>query len=354
MVGGQFASINGAPRTNLARLHPDGRLDENFSASVSATSANAYVWPIALQLDERILVGGSFTEVNGVACNRVVRLNPDGSIDSGFNPGSGADHITTAIVLEPDGQILVGGRFTHFNGVSRGGITRLNANGAMDASFNPGTGANGAVGAIVLQPDGKIVVGGSFSTFNGVPCARLARLNPDGSLDATFVPYAPEGTVYGLVLQADGKRVAGALPTLGFPTARVARFNPNGSMDSSFALGFCGDHGIWCLTGLANGQIMAGGDFTDYNGVPAGHIVRLHGDEAITVLPPFWLGTRWSGGVFELGLFGEAGRSYTIEASTGLPAFSVWTNLTSAGTNWLADPGSPATPQRFYRARTTN
>ncbi|MCX6925693.1 MAG: hypothetical protein NT154_21150 [Verrucomicrobia bacterium] len=320
LVGGWFNYFNGAPRTPLARVHPDGRLDDSFK-------------------------------------NNLARLEPDGSLDSSFDPGAGADDYTWAIVLQPDGKILVGGSFTHFNGVSRGGITRLNANGSMDASFNPGTAANGEVDVIVLQPDGKMVIGGGFSAFNGVPRTHLARLNPDGSLDATFVPDAPAwlvgSIIYGVVLQADGKLVAGAWQS-GSAAACVARFNPDGGLDSSFALGVCNSDGVWCMTGLANGQILIGGDFTDFNGLPAGRIVRLHGDEAITALLPFLLGTRWNAGVFELGLFGEAGRTYTIEASTGLPAFSVWTNLTSAGTNWLADPGSPATPQRFYRARATN
>ena len=358
LVGGWFNYFNGAPRTNLVRLHPDGRLDDSFTASVDVLNPDSYVYPMAEQPDGKILVGGLFSEVNGTPRNNLARLEPDGSLDSSFDPGAGADDYTWAIVLQPDGKSLVGGGFTHFNGVTRGGITRLNANGSMDASFNPGTAANGEVDVIVLQPDGKIVIGGGFSAFNGVPrSAHLARLNPDGSLDETFVPAAPAwlvgSIIYGVVLQADGKLVAGAYQS-GGAAACVARFNPDGSLDSSYALGVCNSDGVWCMTGLANGQILVGGSFTDFNGLPAGRIVLLHGDEAITALLPFSLGTRWSAGVCELGLFGETGRSYTLERSTNLPQFQPWTNVTSTGTNWLADPESSTSPQHFYRARTAN
>ncbi|MDO8598266.1 MAG: hypothetical protein Q7R45_16780, partial [Sulfuricaulis sp.] len=90
------------------------------------------------------------------------------------------------------------------------------------------------------------------------------------------------------------------------------------------------------------------------NGATAGRIARLHGDEATSGLLPFSLGTRWNAGAFELGLFGEAGRDYLIETSTNLSQFQAWTNVISTGTNWLANPQTPAPPQRFFRARTAN
>ncbi|MCX6926903.1 MAG: hypothetical protein NT154_27405, partial [Verrucomicrobia bacterium] len=353
VVRGWFTNFNGVSVTNLVRLDPNGSLDPSFTASINMTDAcgglgTAVPMPMALQPDGKIVIGGPFGEVNGVAVTNLVRLDPDGSIDPGFTTSFSAAYCTAAIALQPDGRMLTGGA---------GGVTRLETNGVSDASFNAGP--IGWVVAIVLQPDGKIVIGGGFQMVHGVPRVNLARLNPDGTLDETFVPpvsdWLANSQVNTLVLQPDGKLVAGLWTT---EAPGVARFNPDGSLDSSFHRGYCTSFaflgGILSMIRLANGQILVGGDLSYYDSIPVAQIARLHGDEAISGLLPFSIGTRWNAGVFELGLFGEAGRTYTIEASTGLPAFSVWTNLISSGTNWLADPESPASPQRFYRARTTN
>ncbi|MCX6893100.1 MAG: hypothetical protein NTX51_16510 [Verrucomicrobia bacterium] len=225
-------------------------------------------------------------------------------------------------------------------------------------SFKPGTAIQdsyGGVDAIAVQPDGRILIGGAFSAFDGVPRPNLARLNADGTLDTTFVPAAlpwlSENWVYGLELQSDGKVIIGACPPGGWGTgaaACVARLNPDGSLDTSYALGSCTRNGVWCSKRLSNGQLMVGGSFPDFNGAATPCLVRLHGDEAFPPTP-FTLGLRWSSGVLELGLFGEFGRDYTIETSTSLPAFAPWTNFVSSGTNWIP---VPAQAGQFFRART--
>ena len=361
LVGGWFMHFNGVLRTNLARLHADGSLDTNFNGSV-----DGWGWPMALQPDGKIIVGGSFGYADGVARNNIARFNSDGSLDTSFDPGAGADNWTEAILVQPDGKILVGGIFGWFANVF-GGIVRLNPNGTVDPVFTnncTGIGAEdwfGAVNAFALQPDGKILAAGCFDDFNHAARTNLVRLKPDGSLDATFVP-APlawqtvAGQIYGLALQPDGKMVIGYWPSnivagaSGVPAGGpcVARLNPDGSLDSSFQIGACSAGGIWCMTRLSNGQIMIGGDFPDFNNVATPRLARLHGDEAITIAP-FSLGLHWNSSQLELGLFGEAGRTYTIEAATSLPQFTAWTNVTSTGTNWLPVPVQPA---QFFRART--
>src|SRR6185503_19339584 len=118
--------------------------------------------------------------------------------------------------------------FATFNGISRKGITRIHPNGVNDATFQPGTGANGTVFALALLPDGRILVGGEFTTMNNVSMPYLARLNTDGSVDTTFNVISPlNGTVRSIDLQPDGAIViGGSFTSVGaIPRPYVARLN---------------------------------------------------------------------------------------------------------------------------------
>jgi len=350
LVGGWFQHCNGRLCTNLARLNADGSLDTTFNASV-----DGWVWPMALQPDGKILVGGAMAYADGVARNNIARLNSDGSLDAGFDPGAGADNYTCAIVVQPDGQILVGGCFHHFASVASD-LVRLNPDGSVDPAFDNCVGvgvqdaAFGIVNELALQPDGKILVAGWFDNFDQAARTNLARINSDGGLDTTFVP-APlawqtvAGELYGLVLQPDGKVVIGFWPTNtpgGGPC--VARLNSDGSLDSGFQIGSCSADGVWYMKLLSNGEIMVGGGFPDFNGAATPCLAWLHG-----YIAPFSLGLRWNAGQLELGLFGQARQNYAIEAATNLLQFSTWTNIISTGADWLP---MPALPLQFFRART--
>jgi uncharacterized delta-60 repeat protein len=135
--------------------------------------------------DGKILVGGWFTNMNGTSVNHIARLNVDGSLDTTFNIGTGFDSDVMSSNLQSDGKILVCGHFSTFNGTPMNLIARLNSDGTLDQAFN--IGANG--GYILtneIQPDGKILVGGYFTTSDGVSVKGVTRLNPDGSADPTF------------------------------------------------------------------------------------------------------------------------------------------------------------------------
>jgi uncharacterized delta-60 repeat protein len=134
--------------------------------------ANNSVYTLLLQPDGKILVGGQFTTLGGQPRSNIGRLNPDGTLDADFNPG--ADGLVYTLLLQPDGKILVGGNFTTLGGQPRSNIGRLNPDGTLDASFNPG--ADDMVRALLLQPDGKILVGGDFTTLGGQPRLKLGRL----------------------------------------------------------------------------------------------------------------------------------------------------------------------------------
>ena len=190
MIGGSGTTDG----RQFVRLNSDGSIDPSFN---TGTGPNSSVFSVAHQPDGKILVGGDFTRYNGVTRNRVVRINGDGSLDTSFDPGSGANGFVLSVVSQPDGKILLKGGFAAVGGTSRSEIARLNSNGTLDASFNPGTGLTGSLpvadiptATLALQPDMKIIVVGRLTHYNGVPRRGIARVNSDGSLDSTFNPGA--------------------------------------------------------------------------------------------------------------------------------------------------------------------
>lgn len=171
LLGGVFTSVGGTARNRIARLNADGSLDTSFNPG-----ANSTVRTLGVQPDGKVLLGGAFTSAGGTARNSIARLNADGSLDTSFTPGTGANSSVYALVLQPDGKVLLGGIFSIVGGTARNGIARLNANGSLDTSFDPGTGANGAVHALTLQSDGKVLLGGTFTSVSGTLRSGIARL----------------------------------------------------------------------------------------------------------------------------------------------------------------------------------
>lgn len=285
LVGGLFTQVDGTPRNRVARLNANGSLDASFNPG---TGANNWVFDIALQPDGRAVLAGYFTNYDGTPRNRVVRVNANGSLDGSFNPGTGANDVIYAVAVQPDGRILLGGRFTSFNGTARNRIVRLNADGSVDASFNPGAGADHWVYAIALQPDGRILLGGFFTAFDGVPRGRVARLNADGSLDATFDPgTGANGWVYDVAVQPDGRvLLAGDFTSIdGAPRGRIGRLNGDGSLDTSFDPGTGADGIVLALARQPDGRVLVGGGFSDVAGTARNAIARLYDDAAALAVP---------------------------------------------------------------------
>src|SRR5262249_44058535 len=149
-------------------------------------AANNWVESMAVQADGKIVIGGQFTTANGVTRTRIARLLSNGALDTSFDPGAGANNTVYKVLVQTDGKVLLAGAFTSARGTARNRIARLNTDGSLDTTFDPGLGADNAIWGIGLQADGKIVVSGPFSTFNGTPRLRFARLNTDGSVDNSF------------------------------------------------------------------------------------------------------------------------------------------------------------------------
>jgi len=232
IVTGVFFNYGGTPRKFIARLNTDGTLDGTFDPLGSFDGFN-YPFAVAVQPNGKILVGGDFTTYQGQPASKFIRLNSDGSIDATFNTGLGFDANVQAIMVQPNGTIIVTGNFTQYNGtLGLNNIVRLNADGTIDPTFNGGGGFNGVPYTLSLQSDGKIIVGGNFSTYQGFPRNFLARLNSDGSLDATFSPtLGANNIIYSTAIQSDGKiLLGGQFTTIGGTTRnRIARVLSGGT-----------------------------------------------------------------------------------------------------------------------------
>jgi len=148
IIAGDFATVNHVNRSRLARLLTNGVLDTSFDPG---SGADGPIRATAVQANGRLLIGGSFTQVANTNRNGIARLTPDGRLDNAFNPGSGADNPVFALVLQPDAKVLAGGSFSKFNSITRPGIVRLNTNGSVDLSFNAGSGPNDSVYAVAFK-----------------------------------------------------------------------------------------------------------------------------------------------------------------------------------------------------------
>ncbi len=223
----------------------------------------------------------TLTRYDGVLSVGIARLNANGSRDTTLNTGEGASNDVNAVALQ-DGKILIAGRFVSYTMVSRDHIARLNANGTLDTTFDPGTGADGDVYAVVAQPDGKIVIGGEFTNYNATARNRIAGLNADGSLDATFTPgTGADQSLKTIAAQSDGKIIIGGGFTNydGVARGRIARINPNGSLDTTFDPGTgAASVNVRTIAIQANGQIPIGGAFSTYNDISRAGIARVQGD----------------------------------------------------------------------------
>ncbi len=314
LIGGNFISVQGtgaaAPvtRNHIARLNSDGSLDLSFNPN-----ANAQIAAFALTPDGHIVIGGAFTSLqpNGATAalplNHVALLNSDGTTNavfdssgnyvSGFNPN--VNNLVSCIALQPDGKIIIAGAFSliQANGAaypsSQQFIARLNPDGTYDSTYQAGTPTS--ILAMVMQPNGQVVVGGNFTALqNGgatnINVEHIGRINADGSTDLNYSPNA-NFTVSALAIQADGKVIAGGAFTqfhpaeANSPTYRngVARINIDGTIDSTFDPNAYG--GVGVIVAAPNGQYLIGGSFTSVGGATATNVARLNANG--TVDPTF-------------------------------------------------------------------
>jgi uncharacterized delta-60 repeat protein len=260
--------------TSETAFGQSGKNDPTFATNIPIPF---YVEAIAVQSDGKILIGG------GPTPGKILRLNPDGSTDPTFSEGTaiGINEMIHDIKIQPDGKIIVGGSFNNFNGVSKSCLIRLNIDGTIDPSFNTGTGTDYTIHSLAIQPDGKIIIGGGFITFNGTSINQIARLNINGTIDNSFnTGTGAEGNAtetWSVALQTDGKVLIGGdfLTYNGVSRNGIARLNVDGSLDNSFDIGSGVNYAVKAMAIQPDGNIILGGDFTIFNNVNCNSIVRL-------------------------------------------------------------------------------
>ena len=296
LIGGNFFQINSIDDYAIARLNADGSVDTSFTSPIPPpiptpnppSPIPGIVYSIAVQTDGKIIIGGFIVErYNPVLITTpIARLNQDGSFDSTFASVTGNSN-ALQVAVQPDGKILLVGYFTAINEVGSNFIARLNADGSLDSSFNTGTGANRPIFTLSLQPNGDILIGGIFSTFNGKNRNQIARLKTDGSIDTTFDPGNNSfrlGTIYSINALPGGKViVGGSFGGSGFfgGSDSIKVFNADGSTDSSVRFDTTAPGGVRAIAVQPDGKIIVGGNFDRPRSNSLDQVFRLNPDGSI-------------------------------------------------------------------------
>jgi uncharacterized delta-60 repeat protein len=301
LAAGDFNFVDDASRGALIRLDRNGNIDGGFHPLMFASTTIAQ--DLDLQSNGAILFS-----VSGIDSAAQMRLTPDGSVDPSFTPqnlgpkfkalnddkiltvsdavrrllndgnldvafaptepkfGGEQDGTLAAFAIQPDGNIIAIGSGETFQSIHsepfNAGVLRIKQDGGIDNSFHPPAFGSGTrFNCVAVQNDGKILLGGRFSTTDGSGIANLIRLNSDGSVDHTFVAV-PDYTVSAIVVEYPGTiLIGGGFSNInGQPAARVARLGPYGQLDPSFHLD-TGGGAVYALTVLPNGSVVAGGEF---------------------------------------------------------------------------------------------
>lgn len=287
------------PVNNFIRLNADGSLDTSFKPGAGP---NGKVRAMARQPDGRVLIGGEFTSYNGLSVGRIARLNADGSIDPSFQTGAGASSYIRSIIVLPDGKLLVAGAFTSWDERGLAGVVRLNSDGTLDTGFKPDFAFNGEVTSLQVQPDGQILVGGAFTQIsaNSQTYANLIRLNPNGTLDTTFRTTTGVGTVMAIQLLADGRVAAAGLNN---PYLRV--YSSVGVLDNTFSVSPGGQ--LYALGLLPGGEIVAAGDGRQILYGPTGTVITNLAARPLGVSPTYWSVATLPDGRFFVGDYAGSG-----------------------------------------------
>ena len=282
IIAGSFTAFNGNSAGRLIRLNQDGSQDRTFNASIGAT--NGIIYKVCLQPDGKVIIVGSFTKYNNVTVNRIARIMPDGALDTSFITGSGSALNVTNVAIQADGKIIVSGNFSSFNGVAANKIARLLSDGRIDVSFNIGSGFNDDVNTMVLQPDGKIILGGKFTDYNGIISNRIIRLNNDATIDDNFLTGSGLSTDAVQIIKTDSFgniMVGGSFKGFydGTDVNRVFFLNANGTLKSNFDIGSGpGSASVLALANVADGSWYIGGSFSAFDGQNQGRLVKVNVD----------------------------------------------------------------------------
>jgi uncharacterized delta-60 repeat protein len=320
---GFFTTFNGETVNHIVAVNPDGTLDDTFVTGTGFNSTPFVGTKIAIQSDGKIIFTGQFTSYNGTPANRIIRLNTDGSIDASFVYGTGFNNFTLNAVLDNNDKIYVTGIFSSYNGnTGRNRIIRLNQDGSIDSGFDAGTGFNNTVTDLVVDVNNDIYVVGYFSSWKGVTGNnRIIKILENGDKDTSFNTGTGfnSGTnqVIKVYLTSDNKVFVIGWFTLynGTTIDKMVKLNLDGSIDTSFqsqGTGFNGTNLNYFFE--YQGNYILSGDFTSYNGVPSNGTIILDTSGEIVRTFPFntsirevtsggdVIGVTWDGAINSVGV----------------------------------------------------
>lgn len=315
LVGGEYANFNG-----LVRLNPDGSRDAAFS--------NAYlkgdVYQIVEQTDGKLLVGGQFTGI-GVVVKNLTRLNANGTVDETFTTGTGPSHRVRALGLLPDGRVIVAGSFASYNGTTVGGLVRLLSTGERDPSWTTGAGftattSGEGVDLVEVLGDGRLLVAGRVGTYNGTAVRQILRLAANGSIDSGFSAHEAIVDVSAFTTLASGQTLIAG----GFP-GNVQLLSSGGAVVVNTLSNSLFTPAAVLLRSLPSGEFLAFGPFTHVNGVARPSIARI----------------KANGSLDETFAVNDLGRSFSpssvVMQSDGRPVVATGTSLSRYNLNGTVD-----------------
>jgi uncharacterized delta-60 repeat protein len=283
LIGGTFDTIGTVHATNIARLNADGSPDASFKPGAAVD--RGYVTTLAVQADGKILVGGSFFSSLGIAQGNFTRLNADGSVDTAFDLNVFVDAPLNAIVLQNDGKILLGGSFANVNFMLRRSVARVNSDGTLDGGFDACVAASAGEGATGLawQSDGSIYASGQFTFQTGVSRDGIARLRDCGDLDPSFDPQPgvnAGATVFTLASRPDATVLLGGnfQSVQSTPRSGLVQLTATGLVDDNFdpGSGIISGGTVYTVAHAANGQILIAGNFSEYDGRTESSMARIN------------------------------------------------------------------------------
>ncbi|MBO9698559.1 MAG: T9SS type A sorting domain-containing protein [Sporocytophaga sp.] len=266
IVVGNFNHFNDNAVGNIVRLLPDGSIDKNFKTWVGS---NNIIGGVKVRPDGKIIITGLFYSSDGKFVHNIMRLNSDGSLDEEFYTGKGTDGPIYDFEIMPDNKLLVVGSFTNYDDSPANHILLLNNEGSIDSAFIIGSGADNRINSIALDKD-KIYLGGNFGSFNGYSTGGIVRLDKEGNVDNEFLFQNIWGSmdVGDIIIQSNGQIIL---------TKPFIRLNYDGSIDKDFNISIGDD--IFKLGIQPDGKFIIGGSLQYYNGTMIGNICRIDGGD---------------------------------------------------------------------------
>lgn len=350
LAGGNFSMMEDVSLRHLARLEPDGRVDPAFTPLFGDSDS---VWALAVQRDGRILVGGDLTELNHRPMGGLVRLLATGLQDPEFAVQETAGGMVSVVVLQPDQRILVGGNFESMGSTRQRGLIRLQPDGTPDSGFAAELeGSWTEVATIVVQPDDKILIGGRFERVHGKQRHGIARLHSTGALDESFATSGglaqPYDQVRAMGLSTAGRVwIGGSFHDFeGSALGNFVRLLPDGSLDPEFRP--CGgvNGSVEAVVVEPDGRAVVAGDFGSVNHLWRGGIARVSIGAEAGGEPPCSLQIHNTGHSLRLVVLSEPGQVMALRASTDLILWDEWVE-----SRWASTPFELSLPTMALGSR---